>query len=108
MNDHVMNPLGLRLGLGNTRPLLNLTIPVFVISFVTTPVSGMPIPSEELSVPCLFAIQRVRGFLTFQLPGLEDPSADCSSWSEILGISLLGKSWDFFSESSSSMFLEIA
>lgn len=70
--------------------------------------SGVPSPPEELSVLCLSAVQVARGFLTFQLPGFEDPSVNCNSWPEILGVSALGTIWDFFSKSASSMFLEIA
>lgn len=40
VKDHVMNPLGFRLGLGNTRPMLNFTIPVFVIWLASSCVRG--------------------------------------------------------------------
>lgn len=40
VKDHVMNPLGFRLGLGNIRPLLHFIVPVFVIWLASSLVRG--------------------------------------------------------------------
>lgn len=52
---------------------MNLTVSMFVIRLPSA-VLGVLSPSEELPVLYLSQHRLVRGLLTFQLPGLEDPS----------------------------------